>query len=174
MKRFSLLFLGLILSLTSYSQKSKKFKVGSQLTQNNISNELKESDSILFILNVKGCQANFYNDLRKKIERRFKKSNKKIGFNFDINTNREIDKIPTKVNSFKDYDLICQIVIMNFRGWDNNLLEKRKQNYDLVLNIKNSDSNLTQEFATINVNSYWTIATQNRNSSKLIYNLFKN
>ncbi|WGH75973.1 hypothetical protein P8625_02055 [Tenacibaculum tangerinum] len=174
MKRLNLLILGLILTLNSYSQKREKFEVGVQLIENNIPVEFKESKSILFIFDVRGCQANFYTDLRKQIEKRFKKTNKKIGFNFEINTFIEKEKVPTKRNSFKEYDIICQIVLDNFKGWDDNLYKKRKQRYNLVLTIKKNDSDLVQGLATINVKSYWTIATQNKNSSKLIYKLFNN
>jgi len=172
MKRFTILLIILLIGINSFSQKKEKFKVGVQLTEEKNIDEFKDSDSILFILDVNGCQANFYNDLRKQIDKRFKNTKKKIGFNFNINTIVEIEKIPTERNLNKDYDLICQIVTENFKGWDNDLYKKRKQNYDLVLKVKKNDSDLIQGIAIINVNSYWTIATQNRNSSKLIYKLF--
>lgn len=172
MKRFSLIVLGLILSLNIYSQESDKFKTGVELIEKNIPDEFKDSDSILFIFDVVGCQANFYNDLKKQIKKQFRKSNKKIRFNFNINTNVEKEKIPTVKHSANEFDLTCQINVANFKGWDNDLYKKRKQNYDLVLKIKKNGSDSVNGLAMINVNSYWTIVTQNRNTSRLIFKLF--
>ena len=172
MKRFSLIVLAIIFSLNAYCQKSEKFKTGVGITENNFSEEIKESGSILFIFEVNGCEANFYNDLTKHIKKRFRKSKKKVAFNYNINTIVETEKIPKKRKSLKDFELICRISVDNFKGWDNHLHEKRKQNYDLVFTLEKNESDLTQGVATINVNSYWTIVTQNRNTSKLIYELF--
>ena len=172
MKRCSLITFVFILSFNSYCQEKQKFKSGVRLTENNMLDEFKNADAILFIFDVVGCQANFYNDLRKQIDKRFKKSNKKIGFNFGIHTIVEVEKIPTKRNLQKDYDLVCQIAVRNFRGWDTHLYKKRKQNYDLSLKISNPHGDIVHRTSTINVSSYWNIATQNRKTSTLIYKLF--
>jgi len=172
MKKFSLITLVCILTFNSYCQKKQRFKSGVRLTENNMLDEFKDADSILFIFDVVGCKANFYNDLRKQIAKRFKKSNKKIGFNFNIYTIVQVEKIPTKIHLQKDYALVCQIVIRNFRSWDTHLYKKRKQNYDLSLKISNPHGDIVHRTATINVSSYWNIATQNRKTSTLIYKLF--
>lgn len=57
------------------------------------------------------------------------------------------------------------------RFWDNHLFDKRKQNYDLILRLEKSETNELVETAKINVKSYYTIVTQNKNLSKLIYEL---
>ncbi len=155
-----------------YCQKEEKFKTGVRLIEKKSVGNIKEYESILFVLEINGCESDFYIDLKKKIEKRFKKTNKNISFNFKINTIIETEQIPKDKHLYEDYDLICEIKIENFKSWDQDLVKKRKQNYDLVLIVKNNNSNSVLSSVKINVNSYWTITTQNKNSSKLIYKLF--
>ena len=87
-----------------------EFKPGVKLTENLITNDIKNPKSILFVFDVVGCEANFYNDLTDQLEKRFKKSDTEIGFNYDIYTNVEIEKIPKKVfpKTVTDY-ATCQV-----------------------------------------------------------------
>jgi hypothetical protein len=172
MKRFILIVLGLIFTLNIYSQEREKFKPGVKLTENNIPKEFKDSSSILFVFKNGGCGPYFYIDLKEHLEKKFKKSNNKVDFIFDSHYLAYGEKVPTTIDSPNEHELICEINEENFKGWDNDLYEKRKQNYDLVLKVKKGDSDSIIGFAIININSYWTIATQNKKTSKLIYKLF--
>lgn len=172
MKKNILIVLGLTLTLNIYSQKKEKFKAGVKLTENNIPKEFKSTNSILFFFKNGGCGPNFYIDLKKHIEKKFKKSNKKIDFIFSPHYLTYGEKTPTTIDSLIKHELICEISEENFNGWDNNLHKKRKQNYDLVLTVKKGNSDSIIGFATLNINSYWNITTQNKNMSKLIYKLF--
>jgi hypothetical protein len=171
MKRSTLLIIASIIVSNSFSQEKEIFKPGVLLTENLITDELKNAKSILFVFDVVGCEANFYNDLTEHLEKRFKKSDIKIGFNYDIYTNVEKEKIPKKKFLNQEFDLICYISTSKIKGWDIDLGQKRKQNYDLILTLRKNDSENIIGSAIINVNSYYTIATQNKNLSKLIYEL---
>ena len=98
--------------------------------------------------------------------------NLKLNFNYDLNANNslksDLDNIPSKKYNEKEYESTCHISISDFEGWDNHLLEKRKQNYNLNIELKNINS-IKLITLKLNVNSYYTILTQNKNSSKLIY-----
>jgi len=172
MKRFIPIVIGLIFTVNIYSQKNEEFIAGVKVTENNISREIKDSKSILFVFKNGGCGPYFYLDLKKHIKRNFKKSNTKVEFIFASHYLAHGVEVPTTLDSQKKYKLVCEINVENFNGWDNHLRNKRKQNYDLVLTIQKSNSDSIIGLAKINVNSYWTIATQNKKTSKLIYNLF--
>jgi hypothetical protein len=152
--------------------KKQKFKPGARITENKIPKEIKNSKSILFVFKNGGCGPYFYLDLEKYIKREFKKSDTKVEFIFASHYLAHGVKVPTTIDTSNKPELICEIIEENFKGWDNDLYKKRKQNYDLVLTIKQSTSDTIKGLAKINVNSYWTIATQNKNTSKLIYELF--
>jgi hypothetical protein len=175
MKRFILLLIILLIGTNSFSQKKEKFKPGVKLEENTIISDFKSSNSILFIFKDDTHLINFYLDLTKRLKKRFKKSNKKIDFNYELFSTKpfesDLNSIPKKTFLKADYDLICLISTSNFKGFDNHLIEKRKQNYDLNLKLEKSETNELVETAKINVNSYYTIITQNKNSSKLIYDL---
>jgi hypothetical protein len=171
MKKIILIVLGLIFTLNIYSQKREKFKTGVKLIENNIPKEFKDSNSILFVFKNGGCGPNFYIDLKKHIEKKFKKTNKKVDFIFASHYLKDDEKVPTTIDSANKHELVCEISEENFNGWDNDLYKKRKQNYDLVLTVKKGNYDSIIGIAVLNINSYWTIATQNKNTSKLIYEL---
>lgn len=172
MKKFILPLIILLIGLNSFSQKKEKFKRGARITENKIPKDFVNSNSILFVFKSGGCGPHFYIDLKKHIEKTYKKSDKNINFIFAPHYLNQGVEVPTKLNSSNKYELICEIEEENFKGWDNHLHKKRKQNYDLVLTIKKSNSDSNIGFARINVNSYWNITTQNKKTSKLFYKLF--
>lgn len=174
MKRILLLII-LLLSLNTFSQKSKKFKPGVKIIKNQKIEEYKNPNSILFIFKGHTHSINYFLDLKKRIRSVFKRKIKKefkINFNYDLNAKNpfksDLDNIPSKKYNEEEYESICQISISYSKDWDNNLLEKRKQNYYLNIELKDVNSNLLIAFK-LNVNSYYTILTQNKKSSKLIY-----
>tara|TARA_R110002126_G_scaffold290263_1_gene446854 strand:- start:3102 stop:3629 length:528 start_codon:yes stop_codon:yes gene_type:complete len=172
MKKGILIILFSIISINfSQSQNKIKFKPGIELIENNFKTEYKNPESILFVFNVVGCEANYYMNLAKNLKKRFKKSNTKVKFNFEINTTLEIEQIPKKKYSENDFELTCFISTSNMNSWDNHLIEKRKQNYDLNLIFEKISTKENTGKITLNINSYYTIITQNKNSSKLICEL---
>jgi hypothetical protein len=174
MKRILFLMI-LLLSLNTFSQKNEKFKPGVKIIDKEKIEEYKNPKSILFIFKGHTHSINYFLDLKKRIRKTFKKKIKKgfkLNFNFNLNAESpfksDLNKIPSKKYNEKEYESICQISISDFKGWDNHLLEKRKQNYNLNVELKDANSNLLISLK-LNVNSYYTIITQNKKSSKLIY-----
>lgn len=86
----------------------------------------------------------------------------------------DLESIPSKEYDKYDYNLLCLTNLSEFNNWDNHLIEKRKQNYKLNITIISNESNEIIESAKINVNSYYTITTQNKNSSEFIFELITN
>jgi hypothetical protein len=177
MKKMFLLIVSLI-SLTISSQNNKKFNPGVKLIENKKIESYKSPKSILFIFKGDTHLINYYLDLKKRIRKTFKKKMKKDFKNFKLNFNYnltsknpykfDLENIPSKNYSKNKYESICYISMSDFKGWDNNLLEKRKQNYNLNIELTGLNSIQLMTFI-LNVNSYFTIITQNKNSSKLIY-----
>ncbi|WNW02743.1 hypothetical protein RRF68_04860 [Tenacibaculum sp. HL-MS23] len=172
MKKGILIFLFSIISINfSLGQNKIKFKPGVQIIENSFKTEYKNPESILFVFNIVGCQANFYMNLAKNLKKRFKRTNTKVKFNFNINTKLEIEQIPKKKHSEKSFELICFVSTSNMNSWDNHLIEKRKQNYNLNLLFEKIKTKEKTETIKLNINSYYTIITQNKNSGKLICKL---
>ena len=177
MKRILLLII-LLLSLNTFSQKSKKFEPGIIIIKNQKIEDYKNPKSILFIFKGHTHFINYFLDLKKRIQKTFKKKMKKelkdfkIDFNYDLNAKKpfksDLDNIPSKKYNEKEYESICAISISYSEDLDNHFLEKRKLNYNLNIELKDVNSNLLIDFK-LNVNSYYTILTQNKKSSKLIY-----
>jgi hypothetical protein len=177
MKRILFLII-LLLSLNTFSQKNEKFKSGVKIIENEKIEKYKNPKSILFIFKGHTHSINFFLDLKKRIRKIFKKKMKKefkdfkVNFNYDLNAKKslksDLDNIPSKKYNEKEYESICQIFISDFKGWDYHLSKKRKQNYNLNIELKDINSSLLIAFK-LNVSSYYTIATQNKKSSKLIY-----
>ncbi len=177
MKRILLLII-LLIGINGFSQKSGKFKPGVKIIENEKIEKYKKPNSILFIFKGHTHSINYFLDLKKKIRKTFKKKMKKefkhfkLNFNYDLNAKKpfkfDLDKIPSKKYNKKEYESVCHISISDFRGWDNQLIKNRKQNYNLNVELKDINSNQLITLK-LNVNTYYTILTQNKNSSKLIY-----
>jgi|TARA_B110000914_G_C15517756_1_gene474795 hypothetical protein len=173
-----LLLVVLLAGMSSFSQKNEKFKSGVKIIDNEKIKEYKKPKSILFIFKGHTHSINYFLDLKKRIRKDFKKKMKKefknfkLNFNYDLNAEKpfesDLKNIPSKKYNKNDYETICYISLSYFKGWDNELIEKRKLNYNLNIELKtiNLDPLITLK---LNVNSYYTILTENRNSSKLIY-----
>jgi hypothetical protein len=179
MKRILFLMI-LLLGLNTFSQKNEKFKPGVKIINKEKIEEYKNPKSILFIFKGHTHSINYFLDLKKRIRKTFKKKMKKgfkdfkLNFNFSLNAESpfksDLNKIPSKKYNEKRYESICQISISDFKAWDNHLeINKRKQNYNLNLVFKQNKTKDKKGILKINVNSYDTILTQNKNSSKLIY-----
>ncbi len=178
MKRLFLLIFILLIAINTYSQKKEKFKPKVELIENIIISDFKSPSSILFIFKDNTHMINFYLDLSKRLKKQFEKSNKKIDFNYELYSIKplesDLNSIPKELFNRTNYELICLISISNFKNWDNHLIDKRKQNYDLNSKLERSETNELVKTARINVNSFHTIITQNKNSRKLICDLINN
>lgn len=173
-----LLLIVLLAGMSSFSQKNEKFKSGVKIIEKEKIKEYKKPKSILFIFKGHTHSIHYFLDLKKRIRKDFKKRMKKefkhfkLNFNYDLNAEKpfkfDLKKIPSKKYNKNEYESICYISLSDLKGWDNELIEKRKQNYNLNIELKttNLDSLITLK---LNVNTYYTIVTENRNSSKLIY-----
>ena len=174
-KKFILLATSFLIGVNGYSQKKKTFISGVKLQENIIFSEVNSQDSFLFIFKDHTHLINFYLDLSERLKEEFTKSEKKVDFNFDLSSKKpfesDLKSIPKEKFNKTDYTIICMISTSSFKNWDSHLIQKRKQNYNLNIVIKKSDNDELVETAIINVNSYYTIATQNNNSSLLIYDI---
>lgn len=177
MKRIFLLIL-LVNGLSSFSQNIGKFKVGVKITENEKISEYIVPSSILFVFEGDTHLINNFLNLKKRIRATFKKKMKKnfrnfkLDFNYNLSSEKpfksDLSKIPSKKYDEKEYQAICYVTLSDFKGWDNHLIEKRKQNYNLNIELEDVNFNKLMKLK-LNVNSYYTIATQNKKSSKIIY-----
>jgi len=177
MKRIFLILL-LLNGLNSFSQNIEKFKSGVKITENEKISEYIAPSSILFVFEGHTHMINNFLDLKKRIRKAFKKKMKKefrnfkLDFNYNLSAEKpfksDLSNIPSKKYNEKEYQAICYITLSDFKGWDNHLLEKRTQNYNLNIELKDINFNNLMKLK-LNVNSYYTIASQNKNSSKIIY-----
>tara|TARA_B110000116_G_scaffold90421_1_gene78640 strand:+ start:61 stop:597 length:537 start_codon:yes stop_codon:yes gene_type:complete len=175
----NLLFLLLIHIVTnSFSQKKELFKPGANIVENTIVSEFNSKSSILFIFKDDTHLINFYLDLARNIKKQFRKSRRKVKFNYELFSKKpfelDLKSMPKKTFKKVNFDIICSISTTFNGGWDNDITGGRKQNYNLNLRIVESKKNILLESAKIKINSVRTIITQNINSSKLIYNLITN
>lgn len=178
MKKIALLFLFFLVNLNIFSQKKENFKPGVSLIEYKIMSDLTSKNSILFIFEGDTHLINFYLDLKENLVKRFKNSKVKVDFNYELFSKKpfksDLSLIPKQTSSKNNYDLICSISLLNFKSFDEHLIKKRKQNYNLNLKFKEKKTNELINTAIINVNSFYTITTQNKNLSKVIYNLISN
>lgn len=95
-----------------------------------------------------------------------------LDFNYELTAEKsledDLDKIPSKIHNKEKYETICYISLTDIKSWDNHLIKKRKQNYILNIQLKDKDLNELLNLK-LQVNSYYTITTENKNSSSLIY-----
>ena len=178
MKKILLFLIFTQIVTNSFCQKNEIFKPGANLVENTIVSEFDAKSSILFIFKDDTHLINFYLDLAKKIKKQFRKSKRKIKFNYQLFSKKpfelDLKSMPKKTFKKINYDIICYVSSTFIRGWDNDMARGRKQKYDLNLRIVKSPKKLLLESAKIKVNSVQTMITQNINSSKLIYNLITN
>jgi len=171
-------FLFLTISLSLFSQKRAKFSTGVKIIQKEKIQDYKKPESILFIFEGHTHLVNFYLNLEEKIRKIFKKKGRKkkekikLNFNYNLSAKKSLDHdlqmIPTKKYKKENFETICYIKQTDFKSWDNHLLESRKQNYNLNMNLFDNKSNNLLNLK-LNVNSYYITTTQNKNSSKIIY-----
>jgi hypothetical protein len=174
-KKFIILSTIFLVGINGYGQKKKAFIPGVKLQENTIVSEVYFKDSILFVFKGHTHLINFYLDLSESLKKQFIKSENKVDFNFDLFSNKpfesDLKSIPKEKIDKTNYNIICVISTSNFKSWDSHLIQKRKQNYNLNIVLKKSKKDELIKTAIINVNSYYTITTQNNNSSLLIYDI---
>lgn len=174
-----LVFLLLVLTSTSFfCQENKDFKGHVEILKQEISENYITPSSILFVYEGSTHSINYYRDLTEKIRRSFKKRLKKeyknleLKFNYNLKSKKplkqDLVKIPKKKYSKKLYEKICHISISKFKGWDNHLIENRKQNYNLNIELVDSKTSKKDLSLLLDIYSTYTIATQNKNSAKII------
>lgn len=98
MKKY-IIFSLLLLTINSYGQKQEKFIKGINLEENKIISEIDSIESILFIFKGDTHLINFYLDLTKNFKKRFKKSEIKIDFNYDLYSKKTF-KSGFRINTF--------------------------------------------------------------------------
>lgn len=176
MKR-NLLVIALLISIHSFSQKEESFKPGVRVAKFEKESNYKTPQSILFIFSGDTHLVNYFLDLEKRIRKEFKKKKNrkskglKMNFDYDLKgvhpLKSDLKKIPTKSYLKNKYESIAFVTISNVKGWDNQLHKKRKQHYNLNIELKNNNSE-TLLSLELRVNTFHTILTQNKNLSELI------
>ncbi|GAA0728358.1 hypothetical protein GCM10009430_37440 [Aquimarina litoralis] len=175
MKKTILIFIALQIGITAYSQEEKRFEPGSELIEKTIISQINPKSKILFIFKDDTHLVNFYEDLEKKIKKRFRKSKHKISFNYELTSSTPLESdlksTPQKKYDQIDHDYICIISISSIEGWDDHLLEERKQSYYVNIKMSKTGTNIICVSGKIKVHSTFVISTQNLNTSELIYKL---
>jgi hypothetical protein len=168
------LLLFLMLSFPVVAQKNKDFKPGSEITEQLYNKNYSIPKSILFVFRGDTHSINHYLILEKKLKKEFKRSEIKIGFIYDLLAygnppQRELDLIPKPELSFADFETVCELASENMKFWDQHLNKFRKQRFDLRVNLSDQKNNSHLANISIRVNTYYTIATQNKALAKTIY-----
>lgn len=170
-----LLFISLLITFQAFSQDKEKFKPGVKVTTIEKVADYQKPISILFVFKGDTHLVNYFLDLKDHIQRRFKKDIKnglKLDFmyklTFEKSTDNKLKIIPKGKFDPTTYEAAAYVTISDFKGWDDHLFKKRKQNYNLNIILKDTDSTELLKLV-LNVSSYFTIARKNKKSSKLIY-----
>ena len=167
-----------LLSATFCSgQTNDKFKSGVELIENKIVVDLQKPTSILFVYEDHTHHISHYLNLSKKLKRAFKNSEVEIGFKYQLNSDdplkSELKLIPEKPINESNFKYVCKITTADFYFWDNNLnnTRKRKQDHNLIFELVNKKTNELIETGKINIKTYYTISTENKKLSNLLYDL---
>lgn len=171
MKKKFLFLLIAILSLQVYGQKEKPFSPGAEVAAIDTIADVAPFKSILFVYQGSSHIVYHYKDFTKKLKKAFRKSDRTLGFNFDLDTTKgsksDAEAVPKKLNNPNSFDLVCHVDIKYMKAWDRDLYKKRKQSYVLLLELYQK-TQLKKRIA-ITVRTYWTISTQNKAISQFIF-----
>jgi hypothetical protein len=175
MKKILLFVVFLTLVTNTFGQKRQKFSAGAEIAAiDTIANTL-PFDSVLFVYQGSSHLVNYYQDFTKKLQKAFRKSDLTLGFDFDLDTQKgleeDIKALPKRVQNPASFDLICHVNLKYMKGWDNDLLKKRKQSYVVLLEL--FQKNQLRKRIAITVRTYWMISTQNKAVSELIFDEMK-
>ena len=174
--KVSLVLIVLFLTANSFSQEGERFEPGVKLIENERIADYKKPKSVLFYFEGHTHTINYFLDLKKRIEREFKNNMKDVnlGFNYYLSSKNplesDLNNIPDSKYRKSEYETICRVWVSDFKNWDNHLFEERKQNYHLNIEFESIKSKKLFT-SVLNVNTYRTIVTQNKKSSKLIYKI---
>jgi len=174
------LLLSLAVVTNMFSQNTNNFKPGVEIIALNKAEDFKTPKSILFVFEGDTHLIYYYLNLKKEIikatRRRGRKAFKsiKLDFNYEMDSKSplesDLSRIPLKKFDKKLYDMVCHVSLSNYFGWDNHLIKKRKQNYFLCFVVESPTSKGTVFNLKLEVNSHYTIATENKNSSIIFVN----
>ncbi|MGH1385952.1 hypothetical protein [Kordia sp.] len=170
-----LFFISLLITFQSFSQNKEKFKPGVKVTTIEKVAEYQKPTSVLFIFEGDTHLVNYFLDLEKHIQRRFKKDigkGFKLDFIYELTSEKPLEsdlvKLPRQSFDKTKYEAIGYITLADFKSVETKLGQTRKQRYAINVELKNKDSDQLLYFI-LNVRSFKTIVTQNKKSSKLIY-----
>jgi len=175
MNKFLIFFLILPVFLC-HGQKRKKFRKGVVITERIASKNYTAPKSIYFAFKGDTHFVNFYKDLQSNIEKVFENSDVKIGFSYILSSNNplkvDLENIPKTKAKHSDFQVIAAISISFIKSLDSPDVYQRKQNYNLIMETVNVKLDATVLKTILNVKSFNTIATQNKNIAGLIYKNF--
>jgi len=169
------IFFCLLLSVVVnvYGQSDTSFEPGVEILQEDSSFIVANNSRILFIFKDDLHLVNFYKDLEKKLKKQFKKSSLKIGFEYKLDARNplssDLKSLPKKKLDKAKFEYFITVSISDIKGWDNDTIEKRKQQFLISLGLRANSSE--DEFASvqIQVNTYNTLLTQNIKVGEVIF-----
>jgi len=171
----TLILISLFITFQTFSQSKEKFKPGVKVITLEKVEGYQKPASILFVFEGHTHLVSFFLDLESHLKKRFKKEIKKglkLDFKYELYAKEAFESdlalIPKRNFSKNQYEVISYISISDFKGWDDHLFKKRKQNYNLNVILKDSDTNQLLKLI-LNASNYFTISRSNKKSSKLIY-----
>lgn len=152
------------------SQMNVKFNKGVHVLKSYKTENFINPKSILFEFSGDTHLVNYYSDLAKKIKKQFRKRGIKSRFNFNLYNPKplesDVENIPNKKYVREDFDLVGTIELKDFKSWDNHLIEKRRQNHKLNIQLRNNKETVFS--VLLDIYTHYTIATQNKDIVKTI------
>jgi len=176
-KKKDLFILFLILASTStFSQKKERFRAGVTVVDSKIYSEINPKSSILFVFEGSTHYINYYLDVA-KLEKQFQKSNHKIAFNYKLNDINPLPEdliaIPKKYHSQNSFDLICYVTLSDWGGESDYNSIYSKLTHSINLLLVDSKTITWVKLLKLKINSYQTILTKNKKTTKKIYEFLK-
>jgi hypothetical protein len=173
MKNILLAFM--LISGLLYGQTDKEFKEGVKIVKFEQKENYTKPKIVLFEFIGDTHSINHYLNLSKQLKRKFRKIGIKSKFNYNLENpspmKADLDAIPKRSYDKKDFQFVCYIKMKDFKGWDNHLIEQRKQNYKMEFLLEKEGK--TSLFAVLDIHTFYTIATQNQSIATAIAQKFK-
>ncbi len=159
------IFLALVfMSSFIYAQSEMEFSEKVEIIKYEQNENYTKPKVILFEFSGDTHSINYYLDLSKQLKKRFRKIGVKSKFNYNLHNpsplKADLESIPERKFNKSDFQFVCYLKMKDFNSWDNHLLEKRKQNYKLEIKLEKMKNESV--FILLDINTYYTIANQNK------------
>lgn len=167
------LWIGLVLGV--YGQSDTSFDPGVEILHEDASFSIAEHSRILFVFKGDLHLVNFYKDLEKKLKKQFKKSSLKIGFEYKLDSGNplssDLKSLPKKKPNKSRFEHVLSISTADIKSWDNTVIEQRKQQFLIDIEVKSNLSKDELFSVQLQVKTYGTVLKQNEKIGEVIFAL---